>query len=309
MTMIDAAGAAQAYRHEAVFYRGLDDYVASVASFVLDGVRAGDPVMVAVPTRHLADIRSTVGDPTGVHLVDMTEMGANPARIIPAWREFVDAHPEAGCIRGVGEPVWAERRDVELDECHLHEALLNVAIDPRTPLWLRCPYDAAALDPATLARARRTHPWVAGDDVVHVGPGPDGAGLAGPLAEPPAACREVAFGADDEADVRQAVAREADAAGLDPARVADLMLAVHEVMVNSIRHGGGDGRLRTWRDERAFVCEVRDRGRIDDPLVGRRTPDLTAESGRGLWMVHQLVDLAQVRSAAAGTTVRLHTWL
>lgn len=93
-----------------------------------------------------------------------------------------------------------------------------------------------------------------------------------------------------------------------PQRTDDLLLAVHEVVVNSLLHGGGSGRLRLWSDPAAVVCEIRDRGRILDPLVGRRMPSHTAESGRGLWMVHQLVDLAQIRSSGRGTIVRMHTW-
>ena len=33
------------------------------------------------------------------------------------------------------------------------------------------------------------------------------------------------------------------------------------------------------------------------------------EGGRGLFLVHQLCDLVQLRSSPSGTTVRLFTWL
>jgi hypothetical protein len=54
---------------------------------------------------------------------------------------------------------------------------------------------------------------------------------------------------------------------------------------------------------------VRDRGHIADPLVGRRMPALTERSGRGLWLVHQLSDLAQIRSTSQGSAVRITSWL
>jgi anti-sigma regulatory factor (Ser/Thr protein kinase) len=57
------------------------------------------------------------------------------------------------------------------------------------------------------------------------------------------------------------------------------------------------------------VVEIRDSGRIDDPLVGRGTVDLTSEHGRGIWMANQLCDLVQVRSTGGGTQVRLYAWL
>ena len=82
-----------------------------------------------------------------------------------------------------------------------------------------------------------------------------------------------------------------------------------EVATNSIRHGGGGGTLRIWRQEDALVCEVTDPGHITDPLVGRRTPSPATEAGRGLWLANQLCDLFQVRSGPGGTTIRLHSWL
>jgi anti-sigma regulatory factor (Ser/Thr protein kinase) len=67
--------------------------------------------------------------------------------------------------------------------------------------------------------------------------------------------------------------------------------------------------LRLWQQGDAVVCEFTDRGHITDPLAGRRTPSLTSEGGRGLWLANQLCDLVQIRSGGHGTTVRLLTWL
>jgi anti-sigma regulatory factor (Ser/Thr protein kinase) len=84
---------------------------------------------------------------------------------------------------------------------------------------------------------------------------------------------------------------------------------VHEVASNSIANGGGKGRLLVWREPEALICEVRDSGRLDDPMVGRRAPAPTGEDGRGLWLANQLCDLVQVRSTRAGAVVRLVSWL
>ena len=59
---------------------------------------------------------------------------------------------------------------------------------------------------------------------------------------------------------------------LGPDRTADLVLAVTEVATNSVRYGGGHGALRIWRDDNSLICEVRDRGHLEYPLVGRRRP-------------------------------------
>ena len=63
--------------------------------------------------------------------------------------------------------------------------------------------------------------------------------------------------------------------------------------------------LRVWREADALRCEVRDRGRIDDPLVGRGEPDGDQIGGWGVWIAHQVADLVQVRSGRDGTVVRL----
>ena len=93
----------------------------------------------------------------------MADLGANPARIIPAWRQFLAARHQGGPVRGVGEPIWPGRRPAEMAEAVLHEGLLNVAFDDG-PAWrLLCPYDAERLPADVIAEARRTHPTVTGD--------------------------------------------------------------------------------------------------------------------------------------------------
>ena len=89
----------------------------------------------------------------------MDLVGRNPARIIPAWRAFVDRQAAAGRpSRGIGELVGPERGAAELTECHRHESLLNLAFDGGTAWRLLCPYDTDALDPIVVDEALRTHP-------------------------------------------------------------------------------------------------------------------------------------------------------
>ncbi len=58
-----------------------------------------------------------------------------------------------------------------------------------------------------------------------------------------------------------------------------------------------------------LVCEVRDRGRLIDPLVGRTKPPDSSEGGRGVWLANHLCDLVQIQSNDQGTTIRLLSWL
>jgi anti-sigma regulatory factor (Ser/Thr protein kinase) len=73
-----------------------------------------------------------------------------------------------------------------------------------------------------------------------------------------------------------------------------------------VRHGGGEGTLSLWREGDSLVCEVRDRGRIEDPLAGRVEPPTGVVGGRGLWMANQLCELVQIRSFPDGGAVRVH---
>ena len=75
-------------------------------------------MLVAVTPERLERLRAALGrDADEVSLVDMTQLGRNPARIIPAWRDFVDSHPQGAPLRGVGEPIWDGRRAAEIVEC------------------------------------------------------------------------------------------------------------------------------------------------------------------------------------------------
>lgn len=100
-------------------------------------------------------------------------------------------------------------------------------------------------------------------------------------------------------------AREHQLAGL---RAQELVLAANELMANSIRHGGGRGTLRLWREGSGLLLEVRDGGRLADPLAGG-APGPGRLSGRGLWIVNRVCDQLRIRSSASGTAVQVHVRL
>ncbi len=298
------------YRHEAFLYRDEQEFLDGIVPFVRDGVAAGQPVMVAIRESKLPPLRDALGsDATDVLFVDMMQLGHNPARIIPGWRRFLDAHCLDGQpVRGVGEPIWRGRRPPEIVEAQLHEALLNVAIDPDTPMWLRCPYDIDALSGAELTEAARSHPILvqagmyAGSrsygGVQHVEDL-----FAADLPEPPGVTDGLALPASGP-EVTALVNRHAAAAGMDTERAWALSLAVRETTATA-RTGA---TLRVWAEPAALVCEVRDPDPVDDPMAGRRRPLDTEPDPRGLWLANQMCDLVQIRSTPAGSTVRIVSW-
>jgi anti-sigma regulatory factor (Ser/Thr protein kinase) len=117
---------------------------------------------------------------------------------------------------------------------------------------------------------------------------------------------EMRFGARELGSVRRLVSSYAEGCSLGEARMRNLVLAVNELATNSVRHGGGTGTLRMWREVDALVCEVEDAGHIADPLAGRVPPTPDQPSGRGLWVVNRLADLVEMRSGPNGTVVRVH---
>jgi anti-sigma regulatory factor (Ser/Thr protein kinase) len=242
---------------------------------------------------------------------DMARVGRNPARIIPFVRRFADRH-RGRRLWFVGEPVWAERSEAEYRECVRHEALLNAAFAD-TSVSLLCPYDVASLDQIAIADAWRTHPVLVDHLGARSSPGyADPAVLYAaddrPLPEPSGDVDLLPYGHDDLHLIRGLVLYRARLAGLGEDRADDLLVAVNEVATNTVAHTGAGGTLRIWRDPatHTLVCELRDTGRIDDLLAGRRLPSPDADHGRGLWLANQFCDLVELRSGEQGTTVRLH---
>jgi hypothetical protein len=111
------------FRHEALLYAGEAEFVDRTLPFIRDGLDADEPTLVVVDAAKIERLRSALdGDADRVHFTDMAVVGHNPARIIPAWRAFVDEHRGTGRqLRGIGEPISATRSPAELVECQRHE--------------------------------------------------------------------------------------------------------------------------------------------------------------------------------------------
>lgn len=294
------------FRHEAVFYEGLDSYAGRLLSFTIGALEADEPILVMVPPDRIRVLRDALGDDARrVSFVDMTGVGRNPARIIPAWQDFADTHAGTGRrLRGIGEPIWRGRSPDELEEGRRHEALLNAAFGGAA-FWLVCPYDTTALGPDVLHAATTTHPHADGREPSYVGMPPAGEMFGGVLSDPPPGHRLLPFTESGVRSIRPAALGVARRAGLDDVSGENFALAAHELAVNSIVHGGGAGIARLWADGPAAIAEIADAGMIDAPMIGRIRPRADQENGRGVWLANQLCDLVQIRSGANGTTVRV----
>ena len=165
----------------------------------------------------------------------------------------------------------------------------RAARGPAQPRLRRRSRLAAALSVRRSAPARRRdrrgapHPSDGHGDGLpcgdYGGPRPRAAHLRDRAAGPPARGHPDHFGAGELGTLRAVVRRVVGGLAGRPDAGDDLVLAAHELAMNSVQHGGGTGTLLTWQDPDALVVEVRDTGRIDDPLIGRTMPDFGVALG------------------------------
>ncbi|MFF4995198.1 anti-sigma factor RsbA family regulatory protein [Streptomyces sp. NPDC000656] len=313
MMNVSASTAPGDFVHPALFYQGRAEYLAGVGGFVREALAADEPVLVAVPGAHLDALRESLDvSGTEVTWTDMTQLGRNPGRILSALQDFADRHAGGRPPRIVGEPIWPGRSRAEVLEATRHEALINSAFAGRHATIL-CPYDVLGLPAAVVSDARRTHPTVIAEGKNLLSPEYSDASAVcadcdEPLPEPDGGVRRFAYASGELGEVRAYTETWARRADLSTARRGDLILAVSEAAANSLAHGGGSGSLRLWSAAGGgVVAEVRDGGHLADPLRGRRRPSLTStQGGRGLWMIHQLCDLVEIRACESGLTLRMH---
>lgn len=134
-------------------------------------------------------------------------------------------------------------------------------------------------------------------------------------AQPPGAGAAVILAQEFDAGslyaLRAAVAAHATQASLPEDRTGDIVLAVHELAVNAIRHGAGHGRLLITAYDGALHCQVTDDGK-PPPAAVRAAPGAQASGpgdvpwpspyGHGLWVIRQIADQLSIRSGPGGTT-------
>ncbi len=192
------------------------------------------------------------------------------------------------------------------------DAALNVALDG-LPITMLCLYPINDVRPAIATAVYWNHPeLLSGPDVT---PNPDFKPPAEVLALAPAspapqlgpALDEVPFGPRTLRGIRETVVRHARGAGLDSERVNSLVLAISELVSNSIEHGAGHGSLRWWTHPRRVIAEVHDPGSLGEVLPGLRRPALTGERGRGVYLARRLCDVVHLWSGPDGTRVRVET--
>ena len=297
----------QELQHEALVYGEAAQFLAVAVPFLTAALTAGEPALVAVRQANAELLRAELGaDAEGVAFVAIEDVGRNPARIVPFWRDFLAARPGRPA-RGISEPIWPGREAAEIDECQRHEYLLNLAFPPGARSSLLCTYDESALGEGVLAAVSCSHQAVLRDGSRESSSNylRECDCYGGKLPRHPADAEVFAYDRTRLSALRKRVRQAAEESGIGPRQAADLVAAASELAANSVAHGGGSGTMYLWREGGHLLIDFEDRGRIEEPLAGRLHPATDQRGGRGLWLANQLCDLVQIRSGALGTTVRV----
>lgn len=118
---------------------------------------------------------------------------------------------------------------------------------------------------------------------------------------------DFAFDAGRLSELRKAVLAEAAGAGLPGNRAADVMLAVHELAANAVRHGAGSGLLSMRARDGQVHCRVSDMGpaQADGTAVraGASALPWPVRPGHGLWLVQAAADQVTMGSGPGGRWV------
>ena len=102
------------------------------------------------------------------------------------------------------------------------------------------------------------------------------------------------------------------AVGCRGAEAEASLLCADEALINAVSHAPQTPVLvAAWVREDRLVLEVSDEGPGLDVARVRRdeVPDLEAEHGRGLFLIHQLMDDVRIDSSGCGTTIRMELQL
>jgi anti-sigma regulatory factor (Ser/Thr protein kinase) len=293
-------------RHNAYIYEAPEEFVASSAAFLREGLEKGEGGVVFNTRSGLSAMREALGrDAEHVYFFDNSEAFTRPAKTLAFYhRAYGEAFAKNPSVRAISHSqpgpdpaegtVWVG-----------FESVINQSFS-HLPAWVVCSYNANRAPDTTIENVWRTHPEVmtdAGWSTSERFEDPDHLlrGLA-TQPEPITGLRSMPFG--DVEQFRENLAHELVAQHVPQAKVLEMLLAATEVATNAIEHGGGVEDVRVGRVDGRFVCEIVDAGGgFDDPAAGYLAP--RAGRGTGLWVARQLTWEIEFLRSPDGFTARI----
>jgi anti-sigma regulatory factor (Ser/Thr protein kinase) len=297
--------------HTTLLYDGERHYATEAGGFLRDGLERGHRALVMAPSSRVQALQSTLGsDADHVAFVDHAVAYGPQWNAYRVLLDFAAAAPGVrSCV--IAEQPLAARTSAELVDYRRLEAAANLVFAERS-VDLLCPYDARLPD-HLIDIALGSHAGVR--DAGSVTPNArfqdplavlaDLAGVTGP---PAGAATIDCSHHSDLALVRREVRSRGATLGLDRDVVADVELAVTEVLTNALVHGSAPVVVHVYDEDETWVWHVQDGGGLPvAPLAGLLPPTGLTDHGYGLWLARQLVAAVDVGCDDTGTHVRLHT--
>ncbi len=320
--MSSAAGRAAStgpdpFRHLAVVHHGVDELLDTLGPLLRAAVTGGDLVWAAVDdtTRDAIEQRmgaaasgfvfgepgqpySYSGQTTAARRADRLRdvIGDGRAALI-----LSDASTVGGLDPGSSAP----------DFWNVVDASCNLALSG-LPVTLICLCDAERTSEDTERFLYWNHPQLLIDATTSVNPRyrspaevlastpvPPAPALGPPSQEQPFASSAALR------SIRALTRRHGLEAGLDPARIDGIVVAVCELVSNSIEHGAGHGTVSWWISPGRLVAQIDDEGHMTSITPGLRRPDTRSVRGRGVWLARQLSDILHLWTSVDGTHARL----
>jgi len=298
--------------HTGLFYDGDAHYTSEVGGFLRQGLEQGHRGLVIAPSHRVDLMRAALGrDADEITFVD-DSIGYTPQW--NAYRVLLDFAAETPGVRSrvIAEQSLTSRLPAELVDYRRLEAAINLVFTQHA-VDLLCPYDTASLPEHLLDIGLHSHAAVMTNGAASPNSRFDDpvatlADLAGVVSPPPYATSIDCASPADVGAARRLVRDRGAEAGLDPDVVADVAMAVTEVLTNALLHGAPPASLHVYEEGPTWVCHVHDGGPgPQDPLAGLLPPSEPTDHGYGLWLARQLCTAVDVGTDRSGTHVRLHT--
>ncbi|WP_258723385.1 sensor histidine kinase [Cellulomonas sp. NS3] len=311
--MTSTTSPGRSFEHELVLHAGPEALVDLMVPFVRDGAAAGDEILVVGEPAFVDAMLAAVPDVAGVRAVPQAGRERFPGRDLHRFQQVLTTlDATRSRVRVVNQmPAMSE---LQWQEWRRYEAAANYVLAPYRVLGT-CAYDTERLDHTMLEDLSASHEHVL-----------DGAGrrpsgrfadldehIGGYLDLPPhpieATPPQLALHDPSAHAARRAVHELGTAAGLPPAAIQAAVLAVSETVTNGFRHGRVPVSVKVWTAGGRLTVTVSDSGQGPHPLVGLCAPPLDSPSGRGMWILHQLIADLHHRTDRHGYTVRFSVGL
>jgi hypothetical protein len=291
--------------HEGFVFGTDHELVHRLVPFVLEGFSRAEPVLVVAGER----VRSLLAAHLGADLSRLDVFAAAETWWRGGHRTLQAYDVDLRALRGstarwrlAAEPVWLA--DDEGREWSRFEAVANRCYDD-LPYYSLCLHDRRRLPAEVLDAVSRTHPLTWGEGVPVPHPAYEDPAHFLRSVQPAWAARPPQVTATVVTTPWEGRRLTCAAVPDDRrARVGDVVLAAHELMLNALSVAAYV-ELATWTEGDTFVVEVSDGGPgLPDETLGYVPPG-PGDGPHGMWLAWSLADDAAVVTGPSGTTIRL----